>query len=82
MEREVTMGKHDIREAARKRLRQRFGRPDLTDKQLADLAITHVQENVSRNGEPLTDDEAAEVIAEDARQMRLEKRAGQPARRG
>jgi hypothetical protein len=76
------MGKHDIQEAARRRLRQRFGRPDLTDRQLAGLALAQVQENVSRNGEPLTDDEAAEVIAEETRQMRLEKRAGQPARRG
>jgi hypothetical protein len=73
------MGYHDIRNDALERLRRRFGRRDLTDMQLADLAITHVHENVT--GEPLTDDEAAELIAEDTRQMRLEKRAGQPAHR-
>lgn len=66
------------REAARQRLRRRFRLPEKSDADLAEIAIAHVHDAVVRSGEsPVTDDEAAEIVAEDVRQMRVEKRAGQ-----
>lgn len=66
------------RESARQRLKRRLRLPEKSDAELADIAIAQVHNAVIRSGEPpLTDDEAAEIVAEDARQMRVEKRAGQ-----
>jgi hypothetical protein len=48
----------------------------MSDAELAELAIAQVHEAARRAGE-LTDDEAADIISEDARQMRAERRAGQ-----
>lgn len=66
------------RESARQRLKRRFAPSEKSDAELADSAIAQVHNAVIRSGKPpLTDDEAAEIVAEDARQMRVEKRAGQ-----
>ena len=63
--------------AARQRLeRLRKDSSAKSDAELAEVAIAQVHEAAERGG-ALTDEEAAEVIAEDARQMRAEKRAGQ-----
>jgi hypothetical protein len=63
------------RVAARQRLERNSSR-SLSDAGLAELAIAQVHDAVQRAGE-LTDDQAAEAISEDARQMRAERRAGQ-----
>lgn len=66
------------RESARQRLKSRLRLPEESDAELADSAIAQVHNAVIRSGEPpLTDDEAAEIVAEDTREMRAEKRAGQ-----
>jgi hypothetical protein len=51
------------------------------DKDLARTAIIKVQQNALAAGGPLTDEEAATIVAEETRRMRAERRAGQPARR-
>ncbi len=72
------MSIEDRRESARQRAKQRLRSPEKSDAELADIAIAQAHNAVIRSGEPsLTDDEAAEIIAEDARQMRVEKRSGQ-----
>ena len=67
----------DRRVSARRRLRRRFGSTK-SDAELAKLATTHVHEAACQaNGGSLSEEEVAQLIAEDARQMRAEKRAGQ-----
>jgi hypothetical protein len=74
----ITVSIEHRRESARQRLKRRFARSDKSDAELADSAITEVHNAVIRSGEPpLTDAQAADIVAEDARQMRAEKRAGQ-----
>lgn len=68
----------DRRESACQRLKSRLRLPGKSDAELAGSAIAQVHNAVIRSGEPpLTDDEAAEIVAEDTREMRAEKRAGQ-----